>query len=346
MIWDKKDQEAIDTSLDFTSSTPDSMTMRFCQENLWVYHALLDAIAAVNKGATGNHNAKIKEIISISIGPDASSILVESLANGRILLPDGVMPPAYTPNIGPALGGDAEAPAAAPRMMDDEMPGRGGGGAASAGKWSIDQRYVDEKGLPLAAGTTGPAEFKRMPIVLRLRMDQRDISDLLVELANSPLPVDIRQVRINTKIPGFTNSAPSMFGGKDASGGRGARGGADMINRERNSETSSQSPYDVGTELQGVIYIFNPPDRSLRVTTGADGETIAPVPVADVPATVDAPPAAAPANEAADAASEPAAAPVDQTDETKPADAPPVDEGAEFQQGNPATTPSPPVANE
>jgi hypothetical protein len=346
--WDKRNQEAIDRSLEFAEGTPDSMAVRFCQENLWVYHALLDSIAFINKDATGNHNAKIKDIISLDVGQDASAALIESLANGRILLPEGATAPAF----GAAAGLEGAAPpaAAAPsRMMDDEgMGGRspGVGGLGGSNRPRDDQRYVDDKGVPIPTGGPAPAEFKRMPIVMRLFMDQREIAALLVRLANSPLPVEIRQLRMNTKMQGFNNPRPVIFGGKE--GAVDIRKGAAAMMRDKNMEEAILNPYDVGVELHGIIYIFNPPDQTLRGTDGPSGSTIAAdptatpaaepapaVPSSETPAAAEAAPAA-PTNTVGGNTAEPKAASIDQANpatETPPAAADPT----------PATTEPAPV---
>ncbi len=42
------------------------------QEDLWVYQALLKIIDNLNDRATGNYNAKVKEIQSLLIGGEAA----------------------------------------------------------------------------------------------------------------------------------------------------------------------------------------------------------------------------------------------------------------------------------
>ena len=287
VIWDKKSQQPIDESLDFPQDDPDSQAVRFCQENLWVYHALLDAIADVNQGATGHHNAKIKEIIALNIGQDASELVKESLTPGRIVSASGATNTPGMPAMPMGMEGGMGGPMGPPRGMEG-MEGGGGpgmmpGGPGGGRKLLDDKRYVDEKGIPMPSGTTGPTEFKRMPILMRLFMDQREIAKLLVRLADSPLPVEIRQLRINTKMQGFNSQRMSLFGaGRDAGGGLGLRGGPGLMRRDRAFEEASQNPHDLALELHGIIYIFNPPDQTLTVTEVAEGDA-APLP-AELPA--------------------------------------------------------------
>jgi hypothetical protein len=154
------------------------------------------------------------------------------------------------------------------------MAGEEGGiRPGGTGKVFDDRRYVDERGEPMPAGSPNPAEFKRMPVLMRLFMDQREIAKLLVGLANSPLPVDIRQLRINTKMQGFNNPLPKRFGVVQDTGRR----TSSVINRgDRSSEEAAQNPYDVAVEMHGIIYIFNPPDPKLvEEVLVAEGENAA-----------------------------------------------------------------------
>lgn len=329
VIWDKKNQQAIDESLDFPRGTPSSVAVRFCQENLWVYHALLNSVAHVNEDATGHHNAKIKEIISVNIGQDASEILNESLARGRVISASGDIGQSGMPMSMPMEGGGMPMQMPTPGgegMEGGERPGVAPGMLGAGNKPLDDKRYLDDKGMPLLTGTTGAAEFKRMPIVMRLVMDQREIAKLLVRLADSPLPVEITQLRINTKMQGYSDQRPRLFGGgADGGGGLGARGGPNVMRRDKTLEEATQNPYDLAVELQGIIYIFNPPDRKLTEALIAEGE------IAEGQITGEAEPSAEPA----DAGEEDAPAA-----ETEPGDA------AESAEGEAATAPADPKEDE
>lgn len=324
VIWDKKNQQPIDESLEFPKGRPTSQQVRFCQENLWVYRALLEAIADVNQGATGHHNAKIKQIIGINIGQDASQLVQESLAPGRIMSVDGAMANQSTMMTMSMPMGEGGMPAGAPPMMEGgERGGPMGTGSTDGRKPLDDKRYVDEKGIPMPSGTTGPEEFKRMPILMRLFMDQREIANLLVRLANSPLPVEIRQLRVNTKMQGFSNPRMVMFGGgQEAGGAMGGRGGAAQIKRDKAFEEASQSPYDVAVELHGIIYIFNPPNPELMaaVENAELAEEAAAATPAEPAATTDEASAEPPESKGGDEA---AAATGDKPSEENAGEAPP-----------------------
>jgi hypothetical protein len=85
-----------------------------------------------------------------------------------------------------------------------------------------------------------------MPVFMELIVDEREIPKLLVECANSPLPVEVNQLRVN---PTKGTETKTPIPGQDI--GAGAR-----------------SSYDVPVEICGIIYIYNPPDTA-KLGTGA-----------------------------------------------------------------------------
>ena len=133
-------------------------------------------------------------------------------------------------------------------------------------------RYVDRNYQPLTAtqlrssiSSDSPedaylAVAKRMPIRMRLTMDQRRITRLLVECANSQLTVEVRQVHVTAQ---HFEGDPGTQGDE---GGVGdfpwAGGGDDQAHRRRGDadfESGGGTPrvYDVEVEIYGIIYIYN-----------------------------------------------------------------------------------------
>lgn len=135
------------------------------------------------------------------------------------------------------------------------------------------------------------AVAKRVPVRLRFKVDQRRMNRVLAECGNSRLPVEIRQVRINrqpasssgeggsyggsdfastdssslggdssSSLPSFTGGAESYGGGSmfGGSGGSGARG---MVKGSAVSD-ATVDPHLIDVELYGIVYIYNPVNRS------------------------------------------------------------------------------------
>ena len=212
------------------------------------------------------------------------------MAEGRIEHPEVAGTQAGVPGGGPPGG---PAGAAKAKAMTAQMPQPG----AVPGQAKDDGgRYVDEKGMPLGAGATAPPEFKRMPVFLNLLIDQREVSRLLVECANSPLPIEVRQVRVSPAEQSTTPAAGRQHSqGLNMGGGGGPNGGRPRPFAARNSdEERDKNPYDVIVEISGIIYIFNPPDQAKLAPVGeAASETPASEPAAADAAEGDTAPAGA-----------------------------------------------------
>jgi hypothetical protein len=109
----------------------------------------------------------------------------------------------------------------------------------------IDEgRYVDDKGQPLPSGEAAQKQFKRIPIFMRLSIDQRQINKLLVLCANSPLPVEVKQLRIGVNKQSTSSTRAA---------------GAPPTEPGAASESES---FEVPIELAGIISLYNPPDMT------------------------------------------------------------------------------------
>src|SRR5205807_8506253 len=123
--------------------------------------------------------------------------------------------------------GSAAGPSPAGDTAGGGTPAPGGG--TGDGMGGVEQmlardpalrRYVDDKFQPLdparlrgALKSTTPedallAVAKRLPVRIRVRIDQRKLNVLLAECGNARLPVEVHQVRINRPA-----AAPGVMGG-------------------------------------------------------------------------------------------------------------------------------------
>ncbi len=200
-------------------STPSSFQIRIRQEDYWVYQALLNIIRRTNDGSL--YTPRIKVIRDLAIGANTAKLFEKGMGPGHITM------------INKPEGGESASAAVDGEAGEGEpMPDQG--------------RYLAEDGTILPAGTSGEQQLKRLPIYLNLVMDQREITRLLTECANYPLPVEVRQLRIN---PGGSAVTPSAAAAPQA-----GRGGAAAPG------TPTGESFDVSVELHGIIYIYNPPD--------------------------------------------------------------------------------------
>jgi hypothetical protein len=148
-----------------------------------------------------------------------------------------------------------------------QMPGTQGAAGATAADdpdaWLKENRYVAPNGHPLsAAEMRNPpvAEYNLMEFRLDLTVDQVRWEKLLLELCNSPLPLEIREVRINVS---DDDSVSDRNMGRRPGSMRVAAG-----------ETGVQ--HNMPIEIRGVAYLMNPPNfekLGLTAGSGAPGQT-------------------------------------------------------------------------
>jgi len=138
--------------------------------------------------------------------------------------------------------------------------------------------YVDFAGKPLSAAELEAAIDSQMihlmPFVLRVVVDQRQIDGLLVGLAASAIPIDVRQVRINAPTSGQAGGSPSMSSMPSMpDGGLGGPAGAGRY-------------YDVTLELRGTVGLATPPNEKTVGLEPGQGDAVAPADAAEKPAPV------------------------------------------------------------
>ncbi len=265
VVWAEPETRKI-TSL--WGRQPKSKEVWYAQEDLWVYSALLSVVRGSNAGATGPHNAKVKRIEALLIGQEASPIL-QQLSSARI---------------------GAAGTSGASGSSDGGSSSSGGsgvsGGSTSGGSVVIrteedvdrvkrENRYVDDKGTPLAATAPAPySEFNRMPVCLRLLVDQKEIPKILVNCANCDMPIDILWVRINPTAAksfqltahdptasasetGCGGTGTSSYGGGSGSsdsygGGYGGESGSSGGSSDSGSSGGGALGSDIQVKLDGI----------------------------------------------------------------------------------------------
>lgn len=249
LTWNAEDQRRLMSSFDWTTlpANPQAATTQvvLAQEELWVYGLFCDVIARANKDAGGVYNAAIVNVTELAVGYPAAEEKPGGAGGARIVIPktapaaNGDQPPDMTPQGGPV--GKPSHP-------------RFGGGAPGAGSNSDSEAaapdaslrewiYVDFSGKPLSAAelATSPAArmVHLMPFVLRLTIDQRRLDGLLADLAKAPIPIDVREVRINV-------------GGKQGPAIGGAAG----------TDQKTDRRHDVQVEIRGTVGLATVPSAA------------------------------------------------------------------------------------
>ncbi len=183
------------------------------QERLWMQRTVLEVVAVVNKNAKGWDDAIIKQIEVLEVGnPRAQD--QRSIAKGEQLEPAAEI---YAPGEEEAAaaassgaganmgGGGGAAGAMAGQMMMGGLKGRGdgamsmgggmggmmmgGGGSGATGKEAETVYYVKYD--------NDKSQYKILPILITVLIDQDRIQDFLVELENSPMSIQVMDIELN-----------------------------------------------------------------------------------------------------------------------------------------------------
>jgi len=302
---------------------PTTQQVLLAQEDLWVYEALLRMIRNVNEGVDSHDKAWIKQIRALEVGRPAAEAWVElqqpifsaptaqATAEGQGMGAAGGMAGggmAGPGMAGPGLsGGQGRMPPSMPQpggapMMEGAYGPESGFGGGDAGDGNGDSllhhRYVDQNGFPITAerAKNQPpyAEFKMMMVRMDLDMHQRHVTDLLVECANSAMPVEVVRVRMNPGADGggLLDGTGSQRRRNERTPGGGGFGrpritGGDRGGRDETDFAEDSNSYH-NVEVFGIIYIYNRPDRE-KLGTGTAG--------IDVPAEQEPPLNSEPSNE-------------------------------------------------
>lgn len=288
------DQGNLRAKLDYPR-LPSSTQIWVTQEDLWVYETLLHAIANTNKEkkATRIDNAAIRGIIQLDVGQAAAMATREP---GNIILPEGAMAAGDPNAMGPEGGG---MPGMEGGMSPDGMPMDGMTEGADPGAVLLNNRYVDQTGAPIADGSTGlGTEYRRLPIRMRLYMDQRWIPKVLIECSNAALPIEVQRVRINPEqsgagfdatLVGSGGGMPMGGGGMEGGGGAyrgemgrgmggmggpGGYGGGMGGGMSMTMPTGSSGGDMAQVEILGLVYIYNQPDDAALSVPGGEGEAV------------------------------------------------------------------------
>jgi len=247
--WNAADQKTVYGSFVW-QNPPSTAQVLLAQEELWIYGILCDAIAQFNRGATGSHDAAITLVQQLVIGYHAAQAGMTGTEQ-RIFVPAATGGGEGEAGV-PTLQSIAEPPPA-----DPGNPRYGGGPAGGGDAKDEDFRnwvYVDFSGRPLLATDLATKPGMNLvhlsPFILNLVIDQRRLDAFLALLDTWPIPIEIREVRINV-------------GGRDT-GAAMAAAPADATNPARR--------HDIRIELRGTIALAPNPAQSGAPAAPAPGD--------------------------------------------------------------------------
>jgi hypothetical protein len=188
------------------------------QEKLWVQGALLTVIDKVNKNAKDWPSATIKQINDLQV---ANGMALDQISIAEnVTLQDAKSI---------TRGGEAGAPAAAAAAA---TPGEGTPGAAMPGMPGMGGFGGTADSATVSYLSSSTNQYMVVPVSLSVLIDQNSINNLLIELANSPMAIqviDYEQTRPQARVT-KPEKGQSLTGG--IAGGAGM-GGAGMMTSGR-----------------------------------------------------------------------------------------------------------------
>lgn len=277
--WSEENQQALFASFDWTEQ-PSTGQVLLAQEELWMYGVLCDVIKQVNGVPVGPDpkvvvtpaNIPIPLVQQLAVGYLAAEDDPGGSRAARIMRFEGVVsggPDMGMPPPGLMAGGESPVRPPHPRFgggrdgtamqpgMQPGGPGLDGGQPPTSSDEALKNWvYVDIDGKPLTAAALAAAPtsgvLRLMPFLLRCTIDQRALDPLLVAMTATPVPIDVRQVRVSD----VQAAAPAAV----SAAGAAAPGAASRATRRAN---------DINVELRGTLAIVMPPDKKLLQQTGA-----------------------------------------------------------------------------
>ena len=118
-------------------------------------------------------------------------------------------------------------------------------------------------------------EYHLMPFRLVLKLDPHYLDRLLVACRNSPLPIEVQQVRMGSQVSGGgIASSGGLVGGKNLLSQRYASSSSehgDAGSAASAGLTNVQHDRTEGVDIRGVVYLLNKP-RPEKLHLNANGE--------------------------------------------------------------------------
>ncbi len=163
---------------------PELGTIWAGQERLWIQRTMLEVVAEVNKKAKDWDSAIIKQINLLEVGSPVAQDQ-RSIAKGEQLAESEAIK-------APGAEAAEEAQAAAPAAGGMEsMRGRFGGGGGPGGAAAASETIY------FVTPEKDKGQYKILPVMMSVLIDQDNVQDLLVALENSPMSIQVMDFELS-----------------------------------------------------------------------------------------------------------------------------------------------------
>jgi hypothetical protein len=248
--WVAGNQGAIENGRFAWRGEPTTLEILYAQEDYWALRSIMEIIKATNGDVEHRYQAAVKTIQSIDIGRDALGLSSASMG-GMGGMGAGTAGDSRSMSVGAMMGGGmGSGPASSGGGLGSSSSGGIMAGASSVGGGVTDtaptvdpgdNRYVDLKFKELTAAqirsaltSNNPNDAflmvaKRMPVRMRLVVDQRKLPKLLAEMGNASLPVEIKQLKVGNIQSSSGGASMMPSGGSGSGAGGGSRSSSGMM---------------------------------------------------------------------------------------------------------------------
>jgi hypothetical protein len=171
-----------------TAKPPDLGKVWAAQERLWIQRTMFEVIAQVNKNAKKWDDAIIKQIESLEVG-NSNAQDQRSLANSETLEEaPKIFAKGEEPTEDSAGGGGAGMMGGGGGGMSSMMAGMRRGGMGGGGGNVVAQ----DGGSVYYIKAGNESQYKILPVLMTVLIDQDHIQDFLIELENSPMSIQVK----------------------------------------------------------------------------------------------------------------------------------------------------------
>jgi hypothetical protein len=169
---------------------PDLGKIWAAQERLWLQRTVLDVVAKVNRNAKDWDSAIVKQINLLEAGSNMAQDQ-RSIANGDTLEEsEAINAP------GTETAEDTSADAAANNPMAGMMRGMMGRAGMDAGGAGAGASVTAPETIYYVKPQEDKGQYKILPILMSVLVDQDRYQDFLVELENSPMSIQVMDIEL------------------------------------------------------------------------------------------------------------------------------------------------------
>ncbi len=166
---------------------PELGTIWASQERLWIQRTVLEVVAQVNKKAKDWDSAIVKQVNFLEVGASVAQDQRSIAKNEQLEESEAINAPGSE-----AAEDKASAPTGGNSIADAMLRSRmSGGGMGSGGMGGAGAVAGATESIFYIKPANDKGQYKILPILLSVLVDQDHIQDLLVEMENSPMAIQV-----------------------------------------------------------------------------------------------------------------------------------------------------------